>query len=335
MSANVALTSPLGPVITRFITLKQALGRHYDGERRLLRQLDGFLASLAPVGADLTAETFSLWCQTLSPLCAATRRHRMAVVDQLCRYRRRTEPTCFVPDTTLFPRISQPVRPYLFTLPDIARLLGAADALTPTPRSPLRAADLRLGIVLLYTAGLRRGELLRLQLGDVDRVERTLWIRASKFNKPRLLPLSQDAFTEVERHRHVRRASPLPNDSSAPVLCHRPSSHQLGYTGKGLRDGICALLQTTGIRTSTGRLPRIHDFRHSFALRALQRWYESGADVQAKLPLLSLYMGHVSIASTEYYLPFVTDLATTASERFERYGSALMTGVPTHRGGEQ
>jgi integrase len=68
----------------------------------------------------------------------------------------------------------------------------------------------------------------------------------------------------------------------------------------------------------------VHDFRHTFALEALLRWYRSGADVQAKLPLLATYMGHVSIASTEYYLKFVEPLGVSASERFARHCGGVL-----------
>ena len=92
------------------------------------------------------------------------------------------------------------------------------------------------------------------------------------------------------------------------------------------------LLRAAQISTETGRVPRLHDLRHTFAVQALLRWYRAGADVNAKLPLLATYMGHVSIVSTEYYLQFVGPLATLASERFARQCGALVT-APAARGG--
>lgn len=210
MNATDASTTILGPVIARFLSLKQALGRGYDGERRILAHLDGFLASTTP-DAELTPETFDAWCQSLVHLRSGTRRSRMRVVRNLCLYRRRTEPTCFVPDPGLFPPLHQPVRPYLFTEEEVARLIQAAATLAPTPGSPLRPAVMRLGLVLLYTAGLRRGELVHLRLGDLDLVERTLWVQDSKFHKSRLLPLSADAFGELERYLAARAAAAVPS----------------------------------------------------------------------------------------------------------------------------
>jgi len=92
------------------------------------------------------------------------------------------------------------------------------------------------------------------------------------------------------------------------------------------------LLRAALIDTQIGRLPRVHDFRHTFAIQALLRWYRAGVDVNAKLPLLATYMGHVSIVSTEYYLQFVEPLATLASERFARQCGRLIT-APAARGG--
>jgi integrase len=94
----------------------------------------------------------------------------------------------------------------------------------------------------------------------------------------------------------------------------------------------CAkLCRSADVRKSDGWLPRVHDFRHSFAVQALLRWYRSGVDIQAKLPKLATYMGHVSIASTEYYLPFIPDLALGASNRFcDRYGALIQ---PLFEGG--
>lgn len=98
------------------------------------------------------------------------------------------------------------------------------------------------------------------------------------------------------------------------------------YTGTGLSQGIHALFDAACVYGTDGRRPRIHDLRHSFALQALIRWYREGVDVQSRLPHLSLYMGHVSIVSTAYYLRWVPSLAALASERFERRFGHLLQG---------
>ncbi|MDA2931113.1 tyrosine-type recombinase/integrase [Acidobacteria bacterium AH-259-O06] len=331
MSATQSFISPLAPIITRFLALKESLGRGYASERRFLHSLDSFLGH-HPCASDLTPETFASWCTTLQHLTPTVRRNRMRVVRNLCLYRRRVEPECFVPEKTLFPRNHQAVQPYIFSEAQIARLLRATRALRPGPCSPLRPQVLRLAVVLLFTTGLRRGELVRLTLGDYDPREHTLFVRASKFHKSRLLPLSPDGAGEVDNFLGRRLLYGAPLSAHSPLLWHGCGEGR-GYTGPGLGQSLRALFRTTGIVKPNGRPPRTHDLRHSFAVNALLRWYRSGVDVQAKLPFLSAFMGHVSVASTEYYLRFTEQIATHASARFEKCFGTLVSPLPESTGG--
>jgi integrase/recombinase XerD len=325
MMARPFFRSSLGPVIARYLELKEALGRSYANERAVLRHLDAFLVD--DHAGDLAHESFARWCFTLHHLRSGVRRNRMRVVRNLCLYRRRTEPSCFVPDEALFPTPHQYVKPYIFTEAEIARLLSVTRQLLVRPSYPLRQQAFRLALVLLYTTGLRRGELLRMSLADYDRNAQTLLVRASKFHKSRYLPLASDACQEVERYLRARRAHEGAGSPDAPLLWNGSSTGR-SYTGVGFGRVFRMLLRMAAIHKPNGLLPRVHDVRHSFAVNALLRWYRSGTDVQAKLPLLATYMGHVSIASTLHYLSFIEPLATCASARFaECYGAAI-TSLP-------
>lgn len=331
MSKKGSFISILGPILARYLALKEALGRRYDVERATLKHLDAFLAAKAE-RTDLCSETFAQWCNTQEYLTSGVRRARMRIVRNFCLYRRRTEPYCFVPDAALFPPLHQAVQPHIFTEPEVAALLRQAQTLEPASRSPLRRETFRLALVLLYTTGLRRGELLRLLVGDYDPQEHTLLVRESKFHKSRLLPLSPDGSREVEDYLRARRARHLPVSKETPLLWSRARGGR-PYTENGLRTGINLLLRAAGIRTASGRLPRLHDFRHAFAVQALMRWYRAGANAQAKLPFLATYMGHVSIVSTQYYLRFVDELAGLASDRFAEHCGSLVTALPGAGGG--
>jgi len=107
------------------------------------------------------------------------------------------------------------------------------------------------------------------------------------------------------------------------------------YTGTGLQCCLRPLLQQCSIFTAKGRVPRIHDFRHGFAVNALLRWYREGADVEAKLPLLATYLGHGSALSTHYYLHWIEPLRTAAGERFGRHYGELVVPVPGRKGGQR
>jgi integrase/recombinase XerD len=318
----------LSPLILRYLDLKQALGRGFAVERRVLETLGDFVANTA--ATDLTQSEFERWCQTQTHLTPGVRRNRMRIVRNFCLYRRRTEPNCFVPDLDGFPHPHQPVQPYIFSETEIVRLLQATTHLRLVARCPLRRQFFRVALVLLYTTGLRRGELLRLTLQDYDPQAHTLFVRESKFHKSRYLPLSPDATRELQAYLVTRRQHRFPRGVDSPLLWNGYANGRT-YTASGLTDGLQELLRAASIRKADGRLPRVHDFRHSHAVNVLLRWYRTGVDVQTKLPALATYLGHVSVASTEYYLPFIAELALAASTRFcGRYGTLVQ---PLSHGG--
>jgi integrase/recombinase XerD len=319
-------TSVLAPSIQRYLTLKRALGRQYAMVERVLTDLDQFLTARC---SDLSPDTFAAWCLTFQHLASGVRRNQMREIRNLCLYRRRLDPRCFVPDAHLFPPVHQPLRPHIFTDDQIRQVLVAARTRVRTTNSPLGPETMRLAIVLLYTTGMRRRELTRLTVGDYDTREHTLMIRESKFYKSRLLPVSADAAREIDGLITVRRQHRYPTSADTPLLWHR---HR-GYSGGGIGTAVRALLRQAGIRTATGAVPRTHDFRHAFAAHVLLRWYRAGVDVGSKLPFLAHYMGHVSIVSTAYYLQFVEPLAAAASTRFAGHCGSLIT--PAILGGDR
>jgi integrase len=248
----------------------------------------------------------------------------MLDVYNFCLYRRRTEPDCFLPDPLAFPAYHQRLRPYIFTESDVARLLNAAAGLKSNPSTPLRSELTRLAIVLLFTTGIRRGELLNLTESDYNRKEATLHIRATKFYKSRLLPIHAGIADEIEKYLAARSKLKLPSSESTPLFWNAIGGGR-AYTGTGISYCIKPLLQQCGIAATNGKTPRIHDFRHSFAVNALLRWYRMGADVDAKLPLLATYLGHGSALSTHLYLHFIEPMRVAASERFaKRYGPLII-----------
>ncbi|BDU71517.1 tyrosine-type recombinase/integrase [Mesoterricola silvestris] len=321
MTGAIGFISCLGPILAQYVELKQSVGLNFDAAGRVLLHLDRFLSEKANGPEDFDANRFGAWCRTFEHVGTGTRRARMRIIYLFCLYRRRTEPGCFLPDPALFPPYSRHPRPYIFDEHEIPRLLDATQELKPHPMSPLRREVYRLALVLLYTSGLRRGELLRLTLGDYLPTEQTLMIRESKFYKSRMIPLSVDGSRELDAYLTARRNRHLPMDAASPLLVQ---GRRDGYSGGGIYDGLRGLFKAAGIHTETGGTPRVHDLRHTFAVHALLRWYREGADLGAKLPFLSAYMGHVSPVSTEYYLPFVASLAGAASEKFAEHCKPLL-----------
>ena len=289
----------------------------------ILRHLDRFLVSCHAAG--LTRETFTAWSESMASLHATTRRGRLRTVYHLCLFRRREDPHGFVPDPTQFPPQSPRPLPYIFSEADIIRLLAAAEGLSPHKVSPLHREVARLSIVVLYTTGLRRGELVRLALSDYEATHQVLHVRRSKFDKSRLVPLSADAAMELDRYLTARQKLGAPCDGDAPLLVHNHGGRFRGYTGEGFGHSLKQVIRAAGIRTSQGRAPRIHDLRFTFAAHALLRWYRAGVDVQTRLPALATYLGHASVVSTQYYLTFLEATAEAASERFHTHSAAWLT----------
>lgn len=322
MKATYLFSSAIGSTIERYINLKRSLGRAYTKEYALFKHLDEFLNTIK---SDLATESFEAWCRTQQHLTTGSRRKRRQKVHRLCLYRQRTEPSCFIPNPLLFPRPNKPIQPYIFTENDIIKLYNEIKKMRSNHASPLRKENFKLGLVLLYTTGLRLGELVRLTIKDYNPVEHLLLIRESKFHKSRIVPLSEDAWREIEDYLKIRRNFKLPTSTDLPLIWHNNHTNKTGfYTVSSFSTIFNSLFKNANIHTLDGRLPRSHDMRHSFAVHALLRWYHEGANVQAKLPMLSTYMGHSSVASTQYYLRFIDQVVSSASKRFEDHYSAIV-----------
>lgn len=314
---------PLGPLVERYVATRRALGRDYRYEQMTLVSLGRFL--LDRCATDLDSAQFDAWCNSLSGVCINHRRKRQLIVRKFCLFRQRTEPACFIPDINCFPRLVACRPPSVFGEQEVARMLAAADRLPATHRGPLRPAVVRLAVVLLYTTGLRIGEVARLTIGDADIEQGVLHVRESKFHKSRFVPLSADARQELQLYLKLRLTLPSRNESTSPLLCSFANGFR-GYSVGGLREAIQNVFHAANVLGSDGHCPRVHDMRHVFALQALLRWYREGLDVQSQLPKLALYMGHVSIVSTAYYLKWIPSLAEVASQRFEAHFGHVIDG---------
>lgn len=318
--ASPALVEQVGAYLAHW----RALGRRYRQEQWLLETL---VRDLPLLGYDdLNAESFQSWFDARKNLHANSRRKWAQLLRHFCVWRRRNDPDCFVPGPELICR----ARPYVVAVivndPQVARMLAVADALEPSPNSPLRPATMRLAVVLLYTTGMRLGELQRLVLGDVEIDSGVLRVCESKFHKSRLLPLSASTHAELLAYLARRAGAGFATPLTAPLLCTRSRGRMRPYSMSGLQHGLNALLRGVAGSASGTPRPRVHDLRHSFAVQALARWYRQGDDVQVQLPKLAMYMGHVSIESTAHYLRWTQEIAALASERFARHFASTIGG---------
>lgn len=310
-------------LLAHYLAHRRAFGRGHQSQEWILTRLRKYLGGIG--ATDLDAASFDQWRKSLRHLNPNTRYVREITVHQFCRYRRRTEPCCFVPDPEVFTRPRPHRLPMILTPPQIGQLLASTSALRW--RASWHPAVIRLAIILLYTTGLRREELARLQLADVDVEAAMLRIREAKFHKSRWVPLSKSACRELLQYLQIRRTLPYGTSPAAPLL-YNGLGTLASYTGTGLYHAVARLCRNARVLNGDGHPPRVVDFRHSFAVGALLRGYENGEDVQVLLPKLALYMGHVSIGSTAYYLRCMPAVIARASERFEdAYGALIKAGA--------
>lgn len=306
---------PLAPRFREFEVLMRSTGGKHTTLLLNLRRLDRFLAAMHPSVTTLTKDVLIGWFASFELLRPASQRRYRTATFQVCKFLRRREPgTAGIRDFEPTRRPSS-FKPYVFSHQEVLHLLSAARELPQRPSDRMRPWSVELVLVLLYTAGLRIGEVVRLQIRDYDADAGTLVVRETKFAKTRLVPLSLSARRVVDCYLLRRRGLGLSCAPQSPLRCcpgERPPS--LG----AVQASLVRLMRQCGIKPPKGGGgPRVHDMRHTFAIERVRQWYSEGRDVQALLPRLATYLGHRSLESTQHYLSVTPAILQEASARFE------------------
>jgi integrase/recombinase XerD len=300
----------LRQALEEYLVLRQALGFQVRDARSLLRRFVEFLEQRA--ATSITQELAMHWATKSGALQSAESSRRLTLVRGFARYRSATDPHTQIPATGLLPYRAQRASPYLYSDTQIGQLRQAAEQL-PSPTG-LRAQTYVTAFGLLAVTGIRVGELVGLDTQDVDLNLSQVTIRHGKFGKSRLLPLhptTGDALRHyvAERDRHY----PIPQSPSFLV-----SEQGRRLTDWALRRTFVTLSRQIGLRgPADSHGPRLHDFRHRFAVEVLLRWYREGVDVERHLPELSTYLGHVKVGDTYWYLSATPQLLQLALGRLE------------------
>lgn len=291
-----------------YLAMRRSLGYKLQAQGRLLGD---FVDYLQHTGADtITVEAAVAWARQPAGAAPIWWQRRLSVVRCFARHLKTLDPACQIPPTDLLAAPYQKITPHLYSPAEIAALVHAAGLLA----IPLQAATYQALISLLAVSGLRVGEAIGLDRGEVDPDAGLLSIVNSKFGKSRQVPLHPTTAGMLRRYATRRdRLCPAP----------RTRGFFVSTTGTRLLIGsvdavFTQLLSLAGIHPPPGRhRPRIHDLRHSFAVATLLDWYRDGVDVGARLPLLSAFLGHVAPASTFWYLHAAPELLALAAQRLE------------------
>jgi integrase len=290
-----------------YLAVRRSLGYKLARPEKLLGQ---FITYLEDAGAATVTTELALAWATLPGGDANWHAHRLSVVRGFATYLRTIDPAAEIPPAGLIPARPRRATPYLYSDADITALIAAAAGL----RYPLRTATYQALIGLLAVSGMRVGEAIRLDRADLDLADGVITVRASKFGKTRLVPLHPTTADALRGYLRLRdRLHPGP---SSPAVFISPAGTRLLYCNVHATWKLLAARAGLTARSAACR-PRIHDLRHSFAVRSLLDAYAAGQDGQARLALLATYLGHVDPSYTYWYLTAAPELLALAGQRLD------------------
>ncbi|HEY8907884.1 MAG TPA: tyrosine-type recombinase/integrase [Rhodoferax sp.] len=308
--------------VQEFLREQRNLGYHLVSCGRELLNFASFVEASKHHGA-VTVELTSQWAReahggNVSPETSA---RRLVNLRPFLRWLQQFDAATEVPDDSIFGSLPGRKTPHIYRADEVVALMQEAGKLGPA--DGLRAATFATLFGLIYATGLRIGEALGLADMDVDLVAGVLTVRSAKFGKSRLVPVHPSVIAPLATYR-ATRLKQVPNVAHSLFFVGSRGVHR----GKTLGDRQVHRIFTQ-LRTQLGWIdrgghgqPRIHDLRHSFAVKRLTLWHEQDVDLNQRMLALSTYMGHAKISHTYWYLTGVPELMALAGARFECFACA-------------
>jgi integrase/recombinase XerD len=294
-----------------YLAMRRALGFKLESWGTRLMSFVRFCEDrgAATVTTDLAVE----WATSTASDHEAYQARRLDVVRIFARHLQPLDPAAEVPPEDVLDRRQCRVPPYLYSPQEVMALMSAARTLRPA----FRAVTWRTLIGLLAVTGMRQGEACRLGRDDIDLNEETVTIEDSKFGKSRMVFLHPTAAAALRAYVRARDEA-FPEQKASTFLVN---SRGRPLDSRNTPKTFAELVTTAGIKAPPGqRAPRLHDLRHVFTVATLLDWYRDGGDVQARLPVLSTWLGHIDPKSTYWYLSAVPELLALAAGRLEAAG---------------
>ncbi|MBD9455984.1 tyrosine-type recombinase/integrase [Rhizobium sp. RHZ02] len=297
--------------LDRYLTLRRALGAVLSTEARIIRRFATFADS---DGAQhVSTNLIMRWLESLPSASPGTRATRFRVARQFAEWLHGIDPRHEAPPRGLVPGHLQRVHPYIYSEAEIIAIIEQARTLPSV--YGMRGLTCSTLFGLIAVTGLRIGEALGLDPADLDVEAGLLQVRHGKLGKERLLPLDRSVVQRLEGYGRERDRLLGRRPEAFFVTCE---GHRLGDCGA--RYNFAHVCQQIGLRERQlylrhGRGPRIHDLRHTFAVRTMLNWYRLGKDVGREMIKLTTWLGHADPAHTYWYLKAVPELLELASAR--------------------
>lgn len=305
--------SRLAELTKDYLSTRRALGYELKGQERILANFVRYLDERGITA--ITVESALDFATQPADAAPIWWRHRLSAVRGLATYVKLIDPTTEVPPPRLLGGGTPRAVPYLYSHDEVGALMSAASRLQPA----LRALTYETLIGVLAVTGMRLGEVIALDQDDVDLDTALVTVRRPKFDRERIVPLHPTAIAPL-RHYAARRDELRPSCPDASFLVSIRGTRLLQCN---VHVTFGRLLKEVGIEARSPRCrPRLHDFRHRFAVETLLGWYRSGADVTANMALLSTFLGHVKPANTFWYLSATPELFGIVAHRLEQAESS-------------
>lgn len=311
--------------VQQYLVERRRLGFELETPGLLLASLARYAAQVRHRGP-LTVDVMADWARQARSGDRGAAARRLMSLRPFARWLRQFEPRTEVPDELVFGPEPGRLAPHIYREDELVELLATAKAMPPA--SSLRSVTYQTLFGLLASSGLRISEALALRDADVDLRSGILTIRQTKFAKSRLVPVHATTVRALARYQRLRSMqvatsadTPFFVSTRGRLLGQPLSDRQAHRVFDQLRK------QLGWIDRGAHGVPRVHDLRHTFAVRRLILWYQQGVDIDQQMLALSTYLGHVKISCTYWYLSGVPDLISLAGARFERYAG---TPEPDH-----
>ena len=294
-----------------FIEVKRSVGYKYIGEEYVLKRLDKFLVAEKYNAEELSREIIEQWISHKKHETRRNQLSRVSVVRQLANYLLERGVSAYYPANIPVTSPKYHFTPYIFTHQQIDSLFKAADAIAGCKRPGGIAAIFPVIVRLLYSTGIRVGELSRLRWHEIDLEKGVIKIREGKFRKDRLLPLSTQMLKIMQKY-----AGQYNQSSPDDTVFLGPSGKECNK--RSIYTWFRNALFDAGIpHGGRGKGPRLHDLRHTFAVHNLERWIKEKQDLQVNLSVLVDYLGHENMSGTGQYLRLVPSIYPEIVARME------------------
>ena len=295
-----------------FIAYKRNIGYGYPTQTmELIRRFSRFLARFPAEDAILTKDLIDAFCSMNKGEAASTRNKRFSMSRQFALFLKAKGVQCYVPPEQQ-QKASENFVPYIISESQMADIIKCADNQPFFPHACTTKAVYSMLPRLLWCCGLRLGEALGLRLEDVDIEAGVLTVRRAKYNQTRLIPVSETLLGYIRAYWNEMLFY-----SKEPCSFFFPNHRGERYVREATARHIQKIMLQAGVTKDGVKPPRVHDIRHSFAVWSLKKMADDNIDIYCALPMLSIFMGHSDIKSTEYYLRLTGHAYPDIAEKME------------------